>query len=271
MPQNSALREEIRKFGAYYARHPNSLAFARLADAYRKAGRMKKALALLNEGLRRHPRYVAAHSVRARTLRGMGRPSEAADAFRVVLELDPQNLVALQALGDMAEEEGKTQEAAEWYQRLKEVKAPSDFATRPSLREPEVVRDRGAPEEMEGPAWGDELVATPTLADLLMRQELYEEAALLYERLLRSRPGDPQLQAKLDAAKRLSIGRPADRRRRESGSSSIQRLPPTEPGDGITVREYLNRLLESRAEPKLAGPTGASRFRRWLELAKDDG
>ncbi|MFQ5678677.1 MAG: tetratricopeptide repeat protein [Gemmatimonadota bacterium] len=269
--QRSLVQQEIRRFAADHARHPESRAFARLADAYRKAGRGEKALALLEEGLERHPRYVAAHSVRARTLRDLGRPAEAADAFRAVLEIDPGNLVALKALAEIAEGMGNTEEAEAWYGRLREAEFPGGGGESRAEGGPhgEEAENGSASLEAEGSGGDDELVVTSTMADLLLRQELYEEAVQVCERLLRSRPGDPELLAKLDAAKRLSAGRrPGQRRRRHP--EPLAGTPPdgTDRGEGISVREYLNRLLEGRADPSSAGRTRASRFRSWLKATQ---
>ena len=50
----------IRRYEERLARDPNSLAFAPLADAYRRAGRTRDAIALCREGLARFPEYATA-------------------------------------------------------------------------------------------------------------------------------------------------------------------------------------------------------------------
>lgn len=50
-----------------------------------------------------------------------GRVSDAAQAFRQALDLDPRNRVALAALGYLAVQEERWEEASEWYNRVLDV------------------------------------------------------------------------------------------------------------------------------------------------------
>lgn len=93
MPLDESAEEEIHRFEEQFKRQPESLVFARLADAYRKAGDPHRALEVLEEGIRRHADYLSAHIVRARTYLDLGRVEDAQSAFERVLELDAQNLV----------------------------------------------------------------------------------------------------------------------------------------------------------------------------------
>jgi len=113
--------EEIRRFEEQYRQQPDSLVFARLADAYRKAGQPDQALAVLEEGLARHPDYPSGHIVRARALRDLGRMDETLESFRRVLELDGANLVAIRELAGLAEERGDVEESLHWYRRLAQI------------------------------------------------------------------------------------------------------------------------------------------------------
>lgn len=134
MGPDSPASEEIRRFEEQYRRQPESLVFARLADAYRKAGQPEKALAILEEGLLRHPDYPSGHIVRARALRDMGKMDETLESFRQVLELDAANLVAIRELAGLADERGDTGEARHWYERLGQID-PSDLDVRQRLRD----------------------------------------------------------------------------------------------------------------------------------------
>ena len=134
MGSDSPASEEIRRFEEQYRRQPESLVFARLADAYRKAGQPEKALAVLEEGLLRHPDYPSGHIVKARALRDMGKMDETLEAFRRVLELDGANLVAIRELAGLADERGDTGEARHWYERLGQID-PADLEVRQRLRE----------------------------------------------------------------------------------------------------------------------------------------
>jgi tetratricopeptide (TPR) repeat protein len=134
MGPDSPASDEIRRFEEQYQRQPESLVFARLADAYRKAGDPEKALSVLDDGLLRHPDYPSGHIVRARALRDLGRVDETLKSFRRVLELDGANLVAIRELAGLADERGDTGEARHWYERLAHID-PADPEVRHRLAE----------------------------------------------------------------------------------------------------------------------------------------
>lgn len=166
MHPDPELSAEIQRFEEQYAENPDSLIFARLADLYRKAGDPDRALTILRRGLERHSDYLSAHIVRARCLRDMERNDEAESAFREVLDLDAQNLVALRCLGELARERGDLEEAERRYEELLQVDPRNDEA-RESLAElrgeeiaPPSEWEESAGEDVEGAApaegWSDE-------------------------------------------------------------------------------------------------------------------
>ena len=150
MSPDSSASDQIRHFEEQYRRRPDSLVFARLADAYRKAGKPERALDVLEAGLVRHPDYPSGHIVRARALRDLGRVEETLESFRRVLELDPGNLVAVGELAGLADERGDTAEARHWYERLVQVDPTNQDAQR-RLAELESATDSSAD------AWADAL------------------------------------------------------------------------------------------------------------------
>jgi tetratricopeptide (TPR) repeat protein len=189
---------EIRRFEEQYADNPESFVFARLADAYRKAGNPSRALEILDKGLLRHPEYLSGHIVHARSLTDLRRSEEAVAAWRTVLELDPQNLVALRQLADLARAAGDRATAREWAERLLHVDplnedaavlvaetapidepvGPKELATAPGEAESGVPLPSDAGDE----SWGEEVLheagmLTETMADLYAKQGLYEEPA----------------------------------------------------------------------------------------------
>jgi len=118
MPLDESTEDEIRRFEEQFRRQPESLVFARLADAYRKAGDPHRALAVLEEGIRRHTDYLSAHIVRARTYGDLCRFEDARSAFERVIEIDAQNLVAIQGLAEIAREADDTVAEIAWLERL---------------------------------------------------------------------------------------------------------------------------------------------------------
>ena len=65
MSVDDALAAAIRRHEERLARDPASLAFAQLADLYRKAGRTREAVALCRNGLVKHPHYTTARLILA--------------------------------------------------------------------------------------------------------------------------------------------------------------------------------------------------------------
>jgi tetratricopeptide (TPR) repeat protein len=180
MGPDSPASDEIQRFEEQYRRQPESLVFARLADAYRKAGEPERALTVLEDGLLRHPDYPSGHIVRARALRDLGRVDETLQSFRRVLELDAANLVAIRELAGLADERGDIGEARHWYERLAHID-PADREVRDRLAElesavTEASRAGGGPAslepteaslEQEGPSawWDDSAVDLPTAGE----------------------------------------------------------------------------------------------------------
>lgn len=83
---------------------PRTHTFARLADLYRKAGDLDRALEVIQSGLKHHPHYLNARLVHARVLRQLGQPEAAQQAFERVLRIDSENLVARAALTELGAE-----------------------------------------------------------------------------------------------------------------------------------------------------------------------
>ncbi len=112
-------QNEISRLELLFAAHPEGRVFTHLAEAYRRAGDPERARVLLETGLARHADYASAHVVHGRVLLDLGLEAEAEAAFRRVLGLDPENLVALRALGDLARRAGRAAEALGYYEQVR--------------------------------------------------------------------------------------------------------------------------------------------------------
>ena len=119
---------EIEKLERRWQENPLGLTFAPLAEAYRKAGQIGKALELLDAGLAQHAGYVPAHIVRGRCHLDSGEQALAELDFLCVAELDPENVIALQGLADIAESEGRISDAIRRLESLLEVDRTSEEA-----------------------------------------------------------------------------------------------------------------------------------------------
>jgi tetratricopeptide (TPR) repeat protein len=109
---------DIRRFEEQFRLNPDGLVFARLADAYRRAGDPGRALEVLEEGISRHRDYATAHIVRARAYIDLDKSGDAEQAFLRVLELDGSNLVAMRGLAALARHRGDLAGARIWLERI---------------------------------------------------------------------------------------------------------------------------------------------------------
>lgn len=126
----STSRDEITRLELLHAAHPDGLVFPHLADAYRRVGRYDQAETILDDGLRRHADYSSAHVVVGRLRFDQGRHVEAERAFRRVLELDPQNQVAMEYLGRIALEAERFEDALHQFRGLARVKPSREIRDR---------------------------------------------------------------------------------------------------------------------------------------------
>jgi tetratricopeptide (TPR) repeat protein len=100
VPAESARIEELRR---RVGSDPASVAFAVLAEEYRRAGRYDDAIATCRTGLGRHPSYVSARVTLGRALVETGNYEDARHEFEHVLRLAPENLAAIRALAALHE------------------------------------------------------------------------------------------------------------------------------------------------------------------------
>jgi Flp pilus assembly protein TadD len=104
---------------------PASIAFAQLAEEYRRAGRFEDAIAVCRAGLTRHPTYVSARVTLGRALLQAHQLDEARQHFEQVLESAPSNLAAVRGLAEIHQRGGALSEALSQYVTAQAL-APGD-------------------------------------------------------------------------------------------------------------------------------------------------
>ena len=122
---NSALIEDLRK---QFAENPRRV-FARLANEYRKSGDLDVAIEICRAHVPLQPTYISGYIVLGQALFERGQPDEARSTFETALTLDPENLIALRQLGDIARTSGDLDAARGWYHKLLEVDPQNDEIT----------------------------------------------------------------------------------------------------------------------------------------------
>ena len=80
--------------------------FAPLANEYRKAGDIEQAIVICREYLPQQPGHMSGHIVYGQALYEARQLDEAETVFETALSLDPENLIALRHLGDIAGDSG---------------------------------------------------------------------------------------------------------------------------------------------------------------------
>jgi tetratricopeptide (TPR) repeat protein len=154
---NSALIEDLRK---QFAENPRRV-FARLANEYRKSGDLDVAIEICRAHVPLQPTYISGYIVLGQALFERGQPEEARSTFETALSLDPENLIALRQLGDIARASGDLDAARGWYHKLLEVDPQNDdiAAQLEALDAPTqpapVVHHVGAPAEVAPVSWSD--------------------------------------------------------------------------------------------------------------------
>ncbi|HEU5185092.1 MAG TPA: tetratricopeptide repeat protein [Gemmatimonadaceae bacterium] len=119
---NHALIEDLLR---QYAENPRRV-FARLANELRKSGDYDRAIEICRGQIPHQPGYISGHIVLGQSLYDCGRLDEARQTFETALNLDPENLIALRHLGDIARQHGENEVAKGWYRRLLEVDPQND-------------------------------------------------------------------------------------------------------------------------------------------------
>jgi tetratricopeptide (TPR) repeat protein len=96
---------------------PASIAFAQLAEEYRRAGNHEDAVRYCRTGLARHPGYLSARVTLGRALVELGDLNEAASEFELVLASAPDNLAAIRGIAEIERRRGNLAAALTYYQR----------------------------------------------------------------------------------------------------------------------------------------------------------
>lgn len=106
MPENPRLEELRRRVQA----DPASIAFAALAEEFRRLGRYDEAVETCRQGLQRHPAYLSARVTLGRALIETADYDAARAELQLVLESAPENLAALRGLEQINERLGHSNE-----------------------------------------------------------------------------------------------------------------------------------------------------------------
>ena len=120
-----ALRKRLQK-------DPGSIAFAQLAEEYRRAGRFQESIDVCRAGLARHPGYLSARVTLGRALLEVGDVESAQRELTDVLRAAPDNLSAIRGMAEVHRRKGEIPEALEQFRSAFEMASPTPPSSRPS-------------------------------------------------------------------------------------------------------------------------------------------
>lgn len=110
---------------------PASIAFAALAEEYRRIGHYEDAIETCRTGLVRHPAYLSARVTLGRALIEMGDYEAAREELQTVLRSAPENLAAIRGLAQIHERMGQSAEMDPQLQALADEPMPVPVARAP--------------------------------------------------------------------------------------------------------------------------------------------
>ncbi len=108
MADNPRIEELRRRVHA----DPASIAFAALAEEYRRTGNYAEAIETCRIGLQRHPSYLSARVTLGRALMETAQYDDARSELEMVLKSAPENLAAIRGLAEIHERQRSLPESA---------------------------------------------------------------------------------------------------------------------------------------------------------------
>src|SRR5688572_29774577 len=142
MPENPRIEELRRRVLA----DPASIAFAALAEEFRRVGALDDAIETCRTGLQRHPAYLSARVTLGRALIETGDYEGAREELETVLRSAPENLAAIRGLEQINERLGHSTEMDPHLAELMREEAVRVATAPPPAPNPEPIVEARPPE-----------------------------------------------------------------------------------------------------------------------------
>ena len=263
--------------------------FAPLANAYRKAGDLSRSISLCQRYLQDQPGNLHGQVVYGRALFDAGRLDEAEVIFGIAFALDPEHLITLRQLGDIARLKHEAIEAIEWYKRvldadprndevlalvneLNTASAPVDqIVESPASSDLRVEvglgleiggsADLDAQSDGAGSSPSESLSAhetpsvfvTATMAELYLKQGFRNKARQIYQQLAAMNPSDASLR---DCVRRLDRSDRASPTLEMATAASVAAVPVVRPQAAPSVlsfNQFFDRVGAAGAAESASG------------------
>jgi tetratricopeptide (TPR) repeat protein len=204
--EDSQTAQAIRRQEERLQRDPLSLAFAQLADLYRKVGRTREAIVLCRGGLGRYPHYTTARLILAKALMAEGELEAALAELTAILEVSPKDLQSHRLAAEIHRRRGAV-DATIAHLEAVTLLDPGDRESRALLG---LLRsDPGAAADTDGlgRVLRDDTFVTVAFGRACLEQGLAEEAAQVFTRLLRRDSDNAEARGGLEQALRARLRR----------------------------------------------------------------
>jgi tetratricopeptide (TPR) repeat protein len=177
---------------------PTSIAFAALAEEYRRIGKFQDAVDVCRRGLERHPAYLSAKVTLARALIELKQLDQAQRELDDVLRIAPENLAAIRARADVHHRRGLLPETFDFEA------AHAEFHRETASNEPPTAE----PPTTETPAADTPTAERPTEAEV-------DQTPIAHE--TRAAASQPDVATKeVERLEAFLLAIVAERRRREA-------------------------------------------------------
>ncbi|HKL48409.1 MAG TPA: tetratricopeptide repeat protein [Desulfuromonadales bacterium] len=267
---------KVAEYVEELTRDPGSRVFVPLSEIYRQAGMFQAAQSILLKGIKQNPDYGPGYIALGRTLASRDMAGKAEKAFRKALEVAPGNLPALKALLRIFWEKGDVTEARKTAEALYKVKPGDEDAEKILQRIAERHEKETAPgasgEQVAAPkkSKAEEPIKTATLAEIYVRQGLFEKALNVYRQVLSRDPQNQEIRQKaLAVKKRLEEQRAQERQKTSTEALSTPSEEEFRAADeavsSVQERSAMNESAPERLEEAPTEDAPIRIFQGWLD------
>ena len=184
--------------------HPESLLFARLADAYMKADKIDQAIQVCEQGLSHHSDYVTGHVIMGKCYSKIGLLDQAKAEYHRALELDHEHPSALFYLGNVYAEERTVDLARNCYKQILTRDPLNESAKKhiTDLRQDRLLKTDGLNNGSANGIVGtsqENSIYTTTLAEIYASQGLTQRALEVLHFIRRRHPDNDSVLERLQA------------------------------------------------------------------------
>ena len=114
-------KDDIKYLEKKLKRNPNSILFARLADAYASIERIDDAIQICENGLRKHPYYVTGHFIISKCYLKKKQFDHAEKELKRVLLFDPEYIAAHRDYGELMSQIGWNSSCERSYEKIQAI------------------------------------------------------------------------------------------------------------------------------------------------------